>query len=327
MRKGTTVLSAGALTLALSGGAALLVTAPAFASAPRVAGCEWLAPGEGRCDPAPAAGPGGGLLDPIGTVGDLVEDADRVLGGLRQSADDVLGGKPSAKPEQKEKGNPHGDSSPPGNRGEPSGPPDTGSDPDDRTDHQADPLPEDDADPGDDLLDLPTGCLPLLGCDETTDTPAPSPPAGRDRSTPAPTARPRATPSGGRESSPPATPEATPAPGLPAPPGGDRDGRLERAFSAEAPRHAADIDAQPLAPLWPGQPLPELADPLAAGKVVVPTRSDDAAGTVLTAILLASAIIAARVVHTRQARRGAEAAATIPLQGLHRPDTGRHRLA
>ncbi|MFC6087078.1 hypothetical protein [Sphaerisporangium aureirubrum] len=345
MRKGTTALSAGALTLALSGGVALLVTAPAYASAPRVAGCDrgggpLSVLGGGPCDlTGPAGGPVGDLvgggLDPItDTLDDLAEDANHVLDDLGDTAENVLGGKPSHPPES------HGNRSPRSeeDRGKPSDPPGAGSrgtpTPETYAEQEADPVADDEADAPpseDDLLGLPvgSGCLPPAvpgDCEEVTVTPAPSRPAGRDRSTPTPSPTPRPSSAGGGEASPPAGPEATPAPGFHGT--GGHGGDMERANPVDPSPPAADIDAPPLAPLWPGQPLPELTEPLAA-RPVVPSRSDDAVGTVLTAVLLGSAILAARIVHTRQARRGdTDPAPTMPLQGLHRPpDAGRHRLA
>jgi hypothetical protein len=290
-----------------------------------VAGCDrgggaLSALGGGLCDlTGPAGGPVDDLLDPLtDTVDDLGEKTDQVLDDVGDktnqvlddvgdAAKDVLGGKPSNQPE------------PPAGQRQSSGPPSTapGDDagPESHADQDADAVPR-----------VDTGCLPLLtsGCDEVTTTQAPAPRERRDRSTPAP-ATPGATPSGEHEAPPSAAPEGTPAPWSV---GGDGDGlKLERANPVDLPPRAADIDAPPPVPLWPGQPLPELTEPLAARRVV-PSRTDDAVGTVLTAILLGSAIFAARIVHTRKARRGeADTTATMPLQGLHRPDTGRHRLA
>lgn len=326
MRKGTTALSAGALTLALSG-VVLPVTAPAFASAPRIAGCEPTAARGARCDDVtePANAPGT-RSDPLGdALDDLAGQTDRLLDDVGDAARNLLGDPPSASPE------PRGRStSSPENRGRPSGTPSGRSRPDDDGEAAPEASPRDD-----DLLGLPIGdCLPVVGCDENVRTSAPSPPPARDRSTPAPTASRRATPTAVPTATQTTSPPVTAAPGSPGSPDGgagqsgaaDGDGGLVARDVTLDPPRAADIEAPPLAPLWPGQPLPKLSDPLAVGKVV-PTRSDDLVGTVLTAILLASAILAARIVHTRQARRGGDPATTMPLQGLHRTDNGRHRLA
>ncbi|MEU9889173.1 hypothetical protein [Sphaerisporangium sp. NPDC051011] len=315
MRKGTTVVSAGALTLALSGVTALLGAAPAAASPERPAGCGGGRPSSGLTDDLC------GLLDDVaGTVDHLTGGLDEITRPIAETADKLLGGdRPSAGPSAKPSTKPTPAATPPpaaspAPSGRPTGDPPAGDDT---------------------LLRVPvdTSCLPLVGsadCDE--DAPAPRPSTPRDRSTPAAPTLPAASsiprrPDTGLSPGPSRTPAPSATSLWPAqsgPSGGARPGG--GSWAVEVPRvtppPSADVDAPPIMPLWPGQPLPTLAGRLGA-RAVAPGRPYDAVGTALTAVLLASAILATRVV---QARRRDEAPRTMPLEGLGRPD-GRHRLA
>ncbi|RCG29721.1 hypothetical protein DQ384_19280 [Sphaerisporangium album] len=318
MRKGTTVVSAGALTLALSGVTALLVAAPAAAAPARPAGCDG------------GGGPSSGLTDDLcgllGGVADTVDHLTRDLDGITrpidETADKLLGGDRSS-------AGPSPAATPPAPASPKAAAP-SGS-------------PADDSPTGGELLRVPvdTSCLPLIAsddCDREAVSPTPRPPAPRDRSTPTPAPLPVApspSPSPSRVPDAPRSPEPakTPTPLSPSwpvepgPTGGARPGG--GSWAVEVPRvtpspvPSADVETPPIMPLWPGQRLPTLTGRLGA-RPVAPGRPYDAAGTALTAVLLASAILATRVV---QARRRDEPPRTMPLEGLGRPDAGRHRLA
>ncbi|GGM58811.1 hypothetical protein GCM10010106_00700 [Thermopolyspora flexuosa] len=91
----------------------------------------------------------------------------------------------------------------------------------------------------------------------------------------------------------------------------------------ERPRRA-DVDKADLSLLWPVPTLPPIA-PGGDGRVVTPRKpQDDVMGTALTAALLLSAVVAARVVSIRNARQ--ERPATIPLEPAAARGS-RHRLA
>jgi len=91
----------------------------------------------------------------------------------------------------------------------------------------------------------------------------------------------------------------------------------------ERPRRAA-VDEAELSLLLPVPTLPPIA-PKSDGRVVTPRRpEDDVVGTALTAALLLSAVVAARVVSIRNSRR--ERPGTIPLEPAAARGS-RHRLA
>ncbi|MCW2877601.1 MAG: hypothetical protein JWQ95_1701 [Sphaerisporangium sp.] len=297
MRKGTTAISAGALALALGGGTTLLVATPAAASPARVADCSR----DGRL----LSSLTGGACDLLGGVTDAVDHitgdslkpvtdtvdttAHQVLGGASQppATDLAAGSAPKTSPGPPSEASGHGDG-------------------------------------GADLLGLPldTSCLPLLApdCGGAGTSPAPRGPSGRDRSNPAPAPK---TPAPREAASrPPAVP---PAQEDTLTGGAGPGGGVERAITSTQPTAPprADVETPPLTWLWPGQPVPVLAGRLEARKIA-PSRPYDAAGTTLTAVLLASAILAARIV---QARRNEDEPQSMPFEGLRRPDAGRHRLA
>jgi hypothetical protein len=87
-----------------------------------------------------------------------------------------------------------------------------------------------------------------------------------------------------------------------------------------------DVDDAGITLLWPGQYVPGLVGRL-DGEKIRPRPAHDGAGTALTAALLLSAVLAARVVSARRAKAGRQE--SIPFDGMHLPDrgTGRHRLA
>ncbi|MET8146248.1 hypothetical protein ABZU32_38580 [Sphaerisporangium sp. NPDC005288] len=195
----------------------------------------------------------------------------------------------------------------------------------------------------DDLLGVPidTDCLPLVGSADCGEEGGPStskPPTGTDADRSTPSAAPSATPrggdddgddhggdhggGGGKDRSP-----GEPPAGQQGPPQiVDRPGPpVDRATPAARASHppSADVESPPLVPLWPGLPLPSLlGDPRA--RTAVPERPYDVVGTALTAVLLASAILAARIV---QSRRDSDAPRSMPFEGMSHPDNGRHRLA
>ncbi|MGW4644824.1 hypothetical protein ACWEN6_40405 [Sphaerisporangium sp. NPDC004334] len=191
----------------------------------------------------------------------------------------------------------------------------------------------------DDLLGVPidTDCLPLVGSADCGEEGAPSaskPPTGTDTDRSTPSAAPPATPrggdddgddhggGGGKDRSPgePPTGQQGP-PQIVDRPGPPVDRATPAARASRPP--SADVESPPLVPLWPGLPLPSLlGDPRA--RTAVPERPYDVVGTALTAVLLASAILAARIV---QSRRDSDAPRSMPFEGMSHPDNGRHRLA
>jgi len=89
--------------------------------------------------------------------------------------------------------------------------------------------------------------------------------------------------------------------------------------------HRADLDKAELPLLLPGPTLPAIKQRTSGEQHVKPRKpDDDVVGTVLTAVLLLSAVLAARVVSTRNARQ--ERRQTIPLEPGHARGR-RHRLA
>ncbi|MEV7970675.1 hypothetical protein AB0O34_32495 [Sphaerisporangium sp. NPDC088356] len=316
MRKGTTAISAGALTLALGGGTMLLAATPATASAPpplRVADCD-----RGTDPLSSLTGQACDLLGGVtGTVNDLTGDkAAPVTDTLNHLTEDTL--KPVADTVTKTAGELLGGT---GNTSPTAGPP------------TATPAPS--AEPSEasngNLLgaDLDTGCLPLVSapdCGQAKPSAAPKSPAGQDRSIPTHAPAAPAPSAGPREQASPPPPRPAASPGQGTLTGGTNLGDVvERAGPSAPPSTppSADVESPPLMPLWPGQPLPSLDGRLNARKVM-PSRPYDVVGTALTAALLASAILATRIV---QARRVEDKPQSMPFEGLRRPDTGRHRLA
>jgi hypothetical protein len=338
MRKSTTAISAGALTLALGGGTALLLATPAAASPPRVTGCE----PDGRS----LSGLTGGVCDLLGGVARTVDEytGDRLkpvtgtvenlagdkLKPVTDAVNDLTGGK--LKPVTdvvgetagKIPGHSRGQGRPPAAVSPPKKPRATSSSA--KPSQASDRADEDDGG-GDDLLGLPLGCLPLLtppDCGEAKASPEPTAPAGSDRSTPEPAAPASPRAPRGQASPPPSKRPAPASSGTPADPA-ELGGTVERAIPSATPSWPprADVETPPLIPLWPGQPVPVLSGRL-DGRKLVPSRPQDAAGTALTAVLLGSAILAARIV---QARRREDRPRSMPFDGMRAADTGRHRLA
>ncbi|MEU8269154.1 hypothetical protein AB0B89_18545 [Sphaerisporangium sp. NPDC049002] len=317
MRKGTTAISVGALTLALSGGTVLLVAAPATAFSPpslRATDC-----GRGSDPLSSLTGQVCDLVGGVtGTVDDLTGDkaapVTSTLDGLTndplkpltdavtKTADKILGATLD----------------PPATVSPTPGPPSA----------TPEPVAEPSEAPAGNLLgvEVGTGCLPVVSppdCGQEA-SPAPRAPAGRDRSTPtnAPAA-PAPPPAPRQQASPPSAP-AFPGQGT-LTGGTEPDGAVDHAGPSGPPSAppSADVESPPLMPLWPGQPLPSLTGRLDARKLV-PSRPYDVVGTALTAALLASAILATRIV---QARRIEAEPRSMPFEGLRRPDPGRQRLA
>ena len=87
-----------------------------------------------------------------------------------------------------------------------------------------------------------------------------------------------------------------------------------------------DPDDAGITLLWPGQYVPGLTSQM-KGAPIRPRTTYDGVGTALTAALLLSAVLAARVVSTRRAR--ADQQESIPFEGMRLPGRGggRHRLA
>ncbi|WP_084958285.1 hypothetical protein [Thermoactinospora rubra] len=93
---------------------------------------------------------------------------------------------------------------------------------------------------------------------------------------------------------------------------------------AEPAQRAADTDLPRLDLLWPNPFAERLEGPMTGQDVVRPSeRGPDVLGTALTAALLASAVLATRIVQQR--RRREEDSASIPFQPVRAG--GRHRLA
>ncbi|WP_147268031.1 hypothetical protein [Spongiactinospora rosea] len=157
------------------------------------------------------------------------------------------------------------------------------------------------------------------GC---TITPAPTIPAERETPSPWPT--------------------ATPGPPIPTPVPSQRDGREReevglvpvRPSAPPGPRtrltdtgrrakaKTVDPERPRFEPLWPyTERLPQMRD---ARPIVRPARRSDVLGTALTAALLLSAILAARISHTRRARE--EHPDSMPFDPM-RARNGTHKLA
>ncbi|MFI7422224.1 hypothetical protein [Nonomuraea sp. NPDC049684] len=284
-----TAISAGVLAVAL---AAIPAGAPA-ASAAAVRGC----PGEG------------GLLS---GVTDTLCD---VVGALTGTVDEVTGGKadPVTKGVDKATGEvlgTVGDAVPTGRPAKPSR-----SDRPSPSPSHSDLVPET-------LKDV---CLPVLACGDqgvlTSLTPRPTPTASPGPQTETETGRHRGDRPRERE-----TDEATaPLPTQPPTPPQHRPYTLddERPVTAEEP--TADPDDSRVELLWPNPFGRELAVPLGDQRVVRPSPpAQDVLGTVLTIVLLGSAVLATRIVQQRRHR--AEPSESIPFEPAP-AGSGRHRLA
>ncbi|MFI7470454.1 hypothetical protein [Nonomuraea sp. NPDC049646] len=284
-----TAISAGVLAVAL---AAIPAGTPA-ASAAAVRGC----PGEG------------GLLS---GVTDTLCD---VVGALTGTVDEVTGGKadPVTKGVDKATGEvlgTVGDAVPTGRPAKPSR-----SDRPSPSPSHSDLVPET-------LKDV---CLPVLACGDqgvlTSLTPRPTPTASPGPQTETETGRHRGDRPRERE-----TDEATaPLPTQPPTPPQHRPYTLddERPVTAEEP--TADPDDSRVELLWPNPFGRELAVPLRDQRVVRPSPpAQDVLGTVLTIVLLGSAVLATRIVQQRRHR--AEPSESIPFEPAP-AGSGRHRLA
>ena len=87
----------------------------------------------------------------------------------------------------------------------------------------------------------------------------------------------------------------------------------------------ADLEDLRIDLLWPNPFAEELAVPMRRHQVVRPTApASDAAGTTLTIVLLASAVLATRIVQQR--KRGGDQPGSIPFEPA-RQGNSRHRLA
>ncbi|MEU8326445.1 hypothetical protein AB0C33_49465 [Nonomuraea sp. NPDC048881] len=287
-----TAISAGVLAVAL---AAIPAGAPA-ASAAAVQGC----PGEG------------GLLS---GVTDTLCD---VVGALTGTVDDVTGGKadPVTKGVDKATGEvlgTVGDAVPTGRPAEPSH-----SDRPSPSPSHSDLVPET-------LKDV---CLPVLACDDQgvlpslTAYPTPTASPGTETGPETGTGRRRSDRPHERE-----TDEATaPLPTQPPTPPQHQPYTLddERPVTAEEP--TADPDDSRVELLWPNPFGRELAVPLRDQRVVRPSPpAHDVLGTVLTIVLLGSAVLATRIVQQRRHR--AEPSESIPFEPAPAGSSGRHRLA
>ncbi|MEV0587777.1 hypothetical protein [Nonomuraea sp. NPDC050310] len=259
---------------------------------------------------------GGGLLS--GVTGGLCELVDGVtdtvdsltgdqLGPVTDGLDDTVGGVT----------NPLGEVLPTPQTPEPTPPPKPGD--------QSEPADTADAGKpggGEGLLPsvLDEVCLPVLACkgQGVLDGLTPPPPKP-GLTTPPPKPRPEPKPSEKADEDEQAVLPTT----VPVPP----DSRPYLLNSTEhdlGDEPAADPDRAGLGLLWPGPLTERLRVRLSDQQVVRPSDTDgDVLGTALTATLLASAVLATRIVHKR--RRKAEESASIPFEPMR--VGGRHRLA
>ncbi|MEU1391881.1 MULTISPECIES: hypothetical protein [unclassified Nonomuraea] len=286
-----TAISAGVLAVALG---AIPAGAPA-ASAAAVQGC----PGEGGL----LSGVTDTLCDVVGALTGTVDDvtggrADPVTKGVEKTTDEVLGTV--------------GDAVPTGRPAKPSR-----SDRPSPSPSHTDLMPEA-------LKDV---CLPVLACGDQgvlqSLTPHPTPTAspGTETGTETEAGHHRTDRPRERE-----TEEATaPLPTQPPTPPQHRPYTLddERPVTAEEP--TADPDDSRVELLWPNPFGRELAVPLRDQRVVRPSPpARDVLGTVLTIVLLGSAVLATRIVQQRRHR--AEPSESIPFEPAP-AGSGRHRLA
>lgn len=158
-------------------------------------------------------------------------------------------------------------------------------------------------------------CLPVLACDEQgvleslTPKPTPSPGVGRRAERPRERAEDQSAPLPTRAPSPPES----------------RPYSVDEGRPVRAEEPAADPDDSRVELLWPNPFARELAVPLRDPQVVRPSPpASDVLGTVLTIVLLGSAVLATRIVQQRRHR--AEPSESIPFEPAP-ASSGRHRLA
>ncbi|GGT07073.1 hypothetical protein ACFFV7_08220 [Nonomuraea spiralis] len=162
-------------------------------------------------------------------------------------------------------------------------------------------------------------CLPVLACDDQgvlqTLAPRPTPTISPEAGRPERSGRPRER----------TEQETAPLPTQPPTPPRNRPYMMddERPVTAEEP--TADPDDSRVELLWPNPFARELAVPLRDQRVVRPSPpASDVLGTVLTIVLLGSAVLATRIVQQRRHR--AEPSESIPFEPAP-AGSGRHRLA
>ncbi|MEV4396694.1 hypothetical protein [Nonomuraea sp. NPDC049607] len=288
-----TAISAGVLAVALG---AIPVGAPAASAAAQ----------DCSRDGGLLSGVTSTLCDVVGALTGTVDDltggkTEPVTKGVKDTTDEVLGAV--------------GDAVPTGKPGKP--------DKSSKSDTPARPSPS----PTDDLVPeaLKDVCLPVLACDDqgVLETLAPhattSPETGTKTDTDTEAGRRRDRP---RER---AEQDTAPLPTQPPTPPQHRPYTLddERPVTAEEP--TADPDDSRVELLWPNPFARELAVPLRDQRVVRPSPpARDVLGTVLTILLLGSAVLATRIVQQRRHR--AEPSETIPFEPAP-ANNGRHRLA
>ncbi|GAA3239395.1 hypothetical protein [Nonomuraea helvata] len=152
-------------------------------------------------------------------------------------------------------------------------------------------------------------CLPVLACQDQSgvEKVSPSPTPGR-------TSRPR---EWGVESVVPTT--------APTPPE-ERPQLMDTGRPVSEEKTVVDTDEPRVDLLWPNPFAHELTVPMQDQRVVRPSPpASDVLGTALTIALLASAVLATRIVQQRRHR--AEPSESIPFEPAHAGNNGRHRLA
>ncbi|MGV9307307.1 MULTISPECIES: hypothetical protein [unclassified Nonomuraea] len=176
---------------------------------------------------------------------------------------------------------------------------------------------------GDDLVSstLEEVCLPVLACEgegvlSPVERPATEPPASAEPAA-SPSPSPSATPARRRKDA------VTPPTEATVPPMSRPQLRTTREVVPPEPA-PVDPDDPRVELLWPGPFSEKLSDRI-GGQVVRPSEPEsDVLGTTLTAVLLASAVLAARVMQSRRGRE--ERPESIPFEPM-RVGGGRHRLA
>ncbi|MEU7900705.1 hypothetical protein AB0B45_48740 [Nonomuraea sp. NPDC049152] len=163
-------------------------------------------------------------------------------------------------------------------------------------------------------------CLPVLACDgEGVLAPVNEPePSAAPKATASPSPSPSATPAKRRKDAE-TLPVEAPTPPM------SRPQLMQSVDEVVTPEPApVDPDDPRVELLWPGPYSENLSDHIGA-QVVRPSEPDsDVLGTALTAVLLGSAVLAARVMQSR--RRRDEGGESIPFEPV-RVGGGRHRLA
>ncbi|WP_431898086.1 hypothetical protein [Nonomuraea sp. bgisy101] len=165
-------------------------------------------------------------------------------------------------------------------------------------------------------------CLPALACEgegvlSPVGEPAPRPSAA-PKATSGPSPSPSAPPAKRRK-------DSKTLPVEPATPPMSRPQLMQSTDEVvTAEPEPVDPDDPRVELLWPGPFSEKLSDHI-GGRVVRPTEPDsDVLGTALTAVLLASAVLAARVMQSRRGRD--DRGESIPFEPV-RVSGGRHRLA